>query len=411
MVGQEHCAFTCQLADLTSSGTHSHIVHGLLFEAYVCCSGLPKKDKDHARNVANFAIAVKHCCRHVLSPVDGAPIKLRIGVNTGPAVSGVVRTLNPPFCVFGDTVNTTARHESSGLPDMIHCSGSTRTELQQQHSGLFQVTERGKVEMKGKGQLTTYWLDGHENNSIVNHAALQQLDVEVKNLLSKTNFKTKMGLEAHPSFIEVRQEREKRNQRLMTRDGSSISFGSTPGSTSSLGSFHRRRSSCSMARSGSTLRRIPLAQVVARTTVENNYTRRISDDCSRQKVVCGGPLDSTDIPLKRKAANAEWGTSSTNSSSTGSHETKKQRNLSNESLHLLERQTKDNTCHSRAANDKVPTRVINLNGGCMADAMRQERRDSNKLFAIVDSCKDAAMEDSMGNMVSRFSFPEIPDTI
>jgi len=72
-------------------------------DAYVCCSGLPQSDEQHAENVANFAIAVMHCCRQVLSPVSQEPIQLRIGIHTGPAASGVVGTTNPRYCVFGDS--------------------------------------------------------------------------------------------------------------------------------------------------------------------------------------------------------------------------------------------------------------------------------------------------------------------
>jgi hypothetical protein len=64
-------------------------------DAYVCCSGLPQADEDHAKNVANFAIAVNHCCKQVLSPLDEASIQLRIGINTGSCASGVVGMTNP----------------------------------------------------------------------------------------------------------------------------------------------------------------------------------------------------------------------------------------------------------------------------------------------------------------------------
>lgn len=66
-------------------------------DAYVCCSGLPQADEDHAKNVANFAIAVNHCCQQVLSPLDEAPIRLRIGINSGSCASGVVGMTNPRY--------------------------------------------------------------------------------------------------------------------------------------------------------------------------------------------------------------------------------------------------------------------------------------------------------------------------
>ena len=72
----------------------------------MCCSGLPKPDEEHAKNVANFAIAVQHCSQMVLSPVDNTPIQLRAGIHTGPCASGVVGYvlyLNKRFVVLRAT--------------------------------------------------------------------------------------------------------------------------------------------------------------------------------------------------------------------------------------------------------------------------------------------------------------------
>lgn len=344
--------------------------------------------------------------------MDGAPIELRIGVNSGPAVSGVVGTLNPRFCVFGDTVNTTARHESSGLPGHIHCSATTRTELKLQHAGLFEVAERGKVEMKGKGELTTYWLEAHDNNSIVNKAALQELDVEVMDLLSRTNFKTKMGLDAHPSFVELRQERENRIRKMSILSGSFHSFGATPGSMNSLGS-RRRSSSCTMTRTGSKLKRLgSLGNFVANTNAGESQPVWIRDNTSQPR---GAYVDSTSVPTKRKCANSDWCPSSGRSpSSAESHETPRRRNSTNASLaQSVDNQTKDNPCQDEISNAKVPTRVLALaDGDYMTDRRnkrRKTRRTSKKLMDIVDSCKEAAMEDT--NSRTDLDFPLIPDSI
>lgn len=159
-------------------------------DAYVCASGLPKPDKEHARNVANFAVAVSHCTKQVLSPADGSPIQLRIGVHTGACASGVVGSTNPRYCVFGDTVNTTARHESSGIPGKVHCSATTWSELESKFKDAFALKKRGLVKMKGKGYLTTYWLEAHENNNCINSAGLAKLDNQITDLLARTNFKT-----------------------------------------------------------------------------------------------------------------------------------------------------------------------------------------------------------------------------
>lgn len=70
-------------------------------DAYVCAAGLPTDDPDHAEKVATFALAVSHCARHVLSPVDGKPLQLRVGIHSGSCASGVVGVTNPRYCVFG----------------------------------------------------------------------------------------------------------------------------------------------------------------------------------------------------------------------------------------------------------------------------------------------------------------------
>eukprot|EP00977_Amphora_coffeiformis_P003123 scaffold581_cov169-Amphora_coffeaeformis.AAC.13 len=124
-------------------------------DAYVCCSGLPEADDEHAQNVANFALAVQHCSKLVFSPVDNTPIELRIGIHTGSCASGVVGVTNPRYCVFGDTVNTTSRHESTGKPGKIHCSSVCQMELVQSAGDRFRLKERGMVEMKGKEEPTS----------------------------------------------------------------------------------------------------------------------------------------------------------------------------------------------------------------------------------------------------------------
>ncbi|XP_077114144.1 guanylate cyclase 2G-like isoform X1 [Ranitomeya variabilis] len=129
-------------------------------DAYMVASGLPLRNGiGHVEEIATMSL-------HFLSAmmtfrirhIPDEKLKLRIGLNTGPVVAGVVGVTMPRYCLFGDTVNTASRMESNSLPLRIHISETSASALKQ--IGGYSLSERGWIQVKGKGKQRTYWLKG-----------------------------------------------------------------------------------------------------------------------------------------------------------------------------------------------------------------------------------------------------------
>ena len=86
---------------------------------------------------------------------------MRIGIHTGPVVAGVIGRRKFIYDLWGDTVNTASRMESHGAPGRIQITESTARAL----DGRFELEERGPVEVKGKGAMTTFWLEAENEPS------------------------------------------------------------------------------------------------------------------------------------------------------------------------------------------------------------------------------------------------------
>jgi len=131
-------------------------------DSYMVASGLPVKNGNkHAAEIATMALdLLAGSSIFVVPHRPTEKLQLRIGIHTGPVVSGVVGSKMPRYCLFGDTVNTASRMETTGEPMKIHISMETKLLLDT--LGRFRTEHRGLVDVKGKGRLDTYWLVGKE---------------------------------------------------------------------------------------------------------------------------------------------------------------------------------------------------------------------------------------------------------
>lgn len=134
-------------------------------DAYMVVSGAPEKDLNHAEKVCDMALDMIEAITDLKDPSTGQHLKIRVGVHSGAVVAGIVGLKMPRYCLFGDSVNTASRMESTSLAMKIHISQSTKDLL----GPSYKVEERGEIDVKGKGCMKTYWLEERENRKPFAH--------------------------------------------------------------------------------------------------------------------------------------------------------------------------------------------------------------------------------------------------
>jgi class 3 adenylate cyclase len=123
-------------------------------DGYMVAVGLPEPCEDHVGIAARLAFAMLSSLSDVRAEI-GAPIELRIGLHTGPAVAGVIGERKFAYDIWGTTVNIASRMESHGMADRVHVSKVVADRL----AGQFKLVPRGALEVKGAGLMETFFLE------------------------------------------------------------------------------------------------------------------------------------------------------------------------------------------------------------------------------------------------------------
>ncbi|MBX7052535.1 MAG: tetratricopeptide repeat protein [Flavobacteriales bacterium] len=133
-------------------------------DAYMAAGGLPTPNKTHAEDAvkaANEMIAFIEEGKRKKIAQQLPYFEIRIGIHTGPVVAGIVGVKKFQYDIWGDTVNTAARMESSGEPGKVNISETTYALVKDQ----FQCVARGRIAAKGKGEMEMYFVEGSKSTT------------------------------------------------------------------------------------------------------------------------------------------------------------------------------------------------------------------------------------------------------
>jgi len=157
-----------RLYKVETVGDSYMVVGGIVYDGNVSGGGVPSVECDSLHEMIQFGTLTQRILSTLPFGLKGTSVPMRMGVHCGPVVAGLVGTLTPRFCLFGDTINFTSRLESTGEPGLVQVSSAV-IELLKERGGAsaFEWSLRTPaVELKGKGVMDTYWVNCRDESAL-----------------------------------------------------------------------------------------------------------------------------------------------------------------------------------------------------------------------------------------------------